>query len=81
MPILLQIDETHVKDKKQFKKDCKMIQVIMEKAVIDGFFKNNWSDEAKQELKKYGPLDSVDVVEETEDGKTVMKIGIVFAEA
>ena len=81
MPILLQIDETHIKDKKQFKKDCKMIQVIMDKAVVDGFFKNNWSKEAQEELEKFGPLDQIDVIEEDEDGKQVMKIGIVFAEA
>ena len=46
MPILLQIDESKTKDPKEFKKICKLIHILMEKAVVDGFFKTNWSDEA-----------------------------------
>ena len=81
MPILLQIDESKTEDPKEFKKICKLIHILMEKAVVDGFFKTNWSDEALDELNKMGPLDDLEVVEENEDGKQVIKIGIVFAEA
>ena len=81
MPILLQIDESKTKDQKEFKKICKLIHILMEKAVVDGFFKTNWSEEAMEELDKIGPLDSEEVVEENEDGDDVIKVGIVFAEA
>jgi len=81
MPILLQIDESKLEDKKEFKKVCKLVHILMEKAVLDGFFKNNWSEEAQEELKKYGPLDEVDVYEEDENGESVIKLGIVFAES
>jgi len=81
MPILLQIDEQKTKDPKEFKKTCKLINILMEKAVLDGFFKHNWSEEAQAELEKYGPLDDIDVIEEDEDGETVIKLGIQFAEA
>ena len=81
MPILLQIDESKTKDPKEFKKICKLIHILMEKAVVDGFFETNWSEEAMEELDKIGPLDSEEVVEENEDGDDVIKVGIVFAEA
>ena len=81
MPILLQIDESKTKDQKEFKKICKLIHILMEKAVVDGFFETNWSEEAMEELDKIGPLDCEEVVEENEDGDDVIKVGIVFAEA
>ena len=36
---------------------------------------------AQEELKKYGPLDDIDVYEEDEDGETTIQVGIVFAES
>ena len=81
MPILLQIDEQKLENPKEFKRTCKMVKILMEKAVLDGFFKDNWSDEAIEELEKYGPLDEIDEVVEEEDGKTIIKLGIVFAES
>jgi len=81
MPILLQIDESKLENKKEFKRTCRLVHILMEKAVLDGFFKHNWSEEAQEELEKYGPLDDIDVIEEDEDGKQVIKLGIQFAEA
>jgi hypothetical protein len=81
MPILLQIDESKTEDPKEFKKVCKVVHMLMEKAVLDGFFKNNWSEEALEELEKYGPLDDIEVYEEDENGETTIQIGIVFAES
>ena len=81
MPILLQIDEKKTKDPKEFKKVCRLINILMEKAVVGGFFEKNWSDEALEEMETIGPLDMEESVDSEEDGEVVIKIGIQFAEA
>jgi len=81
MPILLQIDESKTEDPKEFKKVCKLINILMEKAIVDGFFQKNWSEDALLEIETIGPLELDDCVEEDEDGGTIIKIGIQFAEA
>ena len=77
------IETNYPEMSKEFKKICKLVHILMEKAVVDGFFKSNWSEEAIEELNNMGPLDDLDleVVEETEEGDNVIKVGIVFAEA
>ena len=79
MPILLQIDSEKAKNEKEFKRACKLIHILMEKAVVDGFFKKNWSKEAMKEMERIGPLDIEEIADEEDEG--TIKIGIVFAEA